>query len=161
MKSSDLLRGKRILAVDDEPDILDTIREQLEECDVTVASDYAQASEFISKQSFDLVLLDIMGVRGFDLLEQCRAPQFPAAMLTAHSITVESVNRAIQSGAVSFLPKDELSNIREHLADIFEGLSQGKSHWKRLFERLGPFFRDRLGLTWENIQKPGNPPYLY
>jgi DNA-binding NtrC family response regulator len=161
MRKSDILKAKKILAVDDEPDILDSIREQLEECEVTTASDHAQASEFISKQSFDLVLLDIMGVRGFDLLEQCRARQLPAAMLTAHSITVESVNRAIQSGAVSFLPKDELSNIREHLTDIFEGLSQGKSHWKRLFERLGPFFRDRLGLTWENIQKPGNPPYLY
>ena len=158
---TDILVGKRILAVDDEPDVLDVIREQLEECEVTTAGDYAQASELISKQSFDLVVLDIMGVRGFDLLEQCRERQFPAAMLTAHSINPESVNKAIGLGAVSFLPKDELANIREHLADIFEGLSQGRSHWRRLFERLGPFFRDRLGLTWENIDKPPNPPWMY
>jgi CheY-like chemotaxis protein len=161
MKNSDLLKGKRILAVDDEPDVLDVIREQLEECDVTTAGGYEEASDLISKHSFDLVVLDIMGVRGFDLLEQCRARELPAAMLTAHAINVESVNKALRLGAVSFLPKDELANIREHLGDIFEALSQSRSHWKRLFERLGPFFRDRLGLTWENIEKPGNPPYLY
>jgi DNA-binding response OmpR family regulator len=161
MKHSDLLRGKKILAVDDELDVLDVIREQLEECEVTTAGDYDEARDLISEHSFDLVVLDIMGVRGFDLLGQCRGRQLPAAMLTAHSINVESVNKALQLGAVSFLPKDELANLREHLADIFEGLSQGRSHWRRVFERLGPFFRDRLGLTWENIEKPGNPPYLY
>jgi CheY-like chemotaxis protein len=158
---TDILMGKRILAVDDEPDVLDVIREQLEGCEVTTAGDYDEAKDLISKQSFDLVILDIMGVNGFELLEQCRERQLPTAMLTAHSINAESVNKAMQLGAVSFLPKDELANIREHLTDIFEGLSQGKSHWRRLFERLGPFFRDRLGLTWENIDKPGNPPYMY
>jgi CheY-like chemotaxis protein len=158
---TDILMGKRILAVDDEPDVLDVIREQLEECELATAGDYPQAKDLISKQSFDLVVLDIMGVNGFDLLEQCRERRLPATMLTAHSMNAESVNKAMQLGAVSFLPKDELANIREHLADIFEGLSQGKSHWRRLFERLGPFFRDRLGLTWENIDKPGNPPYMY
>lgn len=161
MRNSDLLKGKKILAVDDEPDILDAIREQLEECEVTTAKDYDEAGHLISERSFDLVVLDIMGVRGFDLLEQCRGRQLPAAMLTAHSISAESVNKAMQLGAVSFLPKDELANIREHIADILEGLSQGRSHWRRLFDRLGPFFRDRLGLTWENIEKPGNPPYMY
>lgn len=158
---TDILMGKRILAVDDEPDVLDVIREQLEECQVTTAENYDQASDLISNGSFDLAILDIMGVRGFDLLEQCRERHCPAVMLTAHSINPESVNKAINLGAVSFLPKDELAHIREHLADILEGLSQGKSHWRRLFERLGPFFRDRLGLTWENIDKPRNPPYMY
>ena len=65
----------------------------------------------LSGESFDLVLLDIMGVRGFELLEQCRQKQFPAAMLTAHAVSVESVNRALNLGAVSFLPKDELTNL--------------------------------------------------
>jgi DNA-binding NtrC family response regulator len=158
---TDILMGKRILAVDDEPDVLEVIREQLEECEVTTSGDYDEARDLISEHSFDLVVLDIMGVSGFDLLEQCRERQLPTAMLTAHSINAESVNKAMQLGAVSFLPKDELANIREHLADIFEGLSQGKSHWRRLFERLGPFFRDRLGLTWENIDKPPSPPWMY
>ncbi len=161
MGSSEILKGKRILAVDDEPDVLDLVQEQLEECEVVKASTYEEATELLSNESFDLVLLDIMGVNGFDLLEQCSRKRLPAAMLTAHSITAESVNRALNLGAVSFLPKDELARLEEHAADILEGLAEGKSHWRRLFDRLGPFFRDRLGLTWESIEKPPNPPYMY
>jgi CheY-like chemotaxis protein len=159
--STEILTGKKILAVDDEPDVLEIIVEQLEVCKVTTASTYEEATELLSTDAFDLVLLDIMGVRGFELLEQCGERHLPAAMLTAHSITADSVNRALTLGAISFLPKDELAKLAEHTADIFEGLSQGKSHWRRLFDRLGPFFRDRLGLTWENIEKPPNPPYMY
>jgi CheY-like chemotaxis protein len=158
---NEILKGKRILAVDDEPDVLEVIQEYLELCEITEASTYEEATKLLSTEHFDLVLLDIMGVDGFALLEQCRERGIPAAMLTAHSITLESVNRALNLGAVSFLPKDELARLGEHAADIFEGLAKGKSHWKRLFDRLGPFFRDRLGLTWENIEKPPNPPYMY
>jgi CheY-like chemotaxis protein len=159
--TTEILIGKRILAVDDEPDVLEVIQEQLPASKVTAASTYEEATEMLSSESFDLVLLDIMGVRGFELLEQCGQKQLPAAMLTAHSVSAESVNRALTLGAVSFLPKDELTNLAEHVADILEGLAKGRSHWKNLFDRLGPFFRDRLGLTWENIEKPTNPPYLY
>ncbi len=161
MRNDEILRGKRILAVDDEPDVLDMIQEQLESSEITTAENYEQATEILSKGHFDLVLLDIMGVRGFKLLEQCREKQLPAAMLTAHSITTDSVSKAMSLGAISFLPKDELANLQEHLVDIFEGLAQGKSHWRKLFDRLGPFFNERLGLTWENIGKPRNPPYMY
>jgi CheY-like chemotaxis protein len=118
--TSEILKGKTILAVDDEPDVLEVIQEQLEECKVTTASTYEEATKLLSDESFDLVLLDIMGVNGFDLLEQCKQRQLPAAMLTAHSITAESVNRALNLGAISFLPKDELARLGEHAADILE-----------------------------------------
>ena len=157
----DILLGKKILAVDDEPDILEIIQERLVACDVVVADSFESAKKQLADQTFDLALLDIMGVNGFALLEICREKQIPAAMLTARALTVESVNQALNLGAISFLPKDELVNLDEHLADIFEGLAQGKSHWRRLFDRLGPFFKDRLGLTWENIGKPRNPPWMY
>ncbi len=161
MVSTDILKGKKILAVDDEQDVLAIVQERLEICEVKTAVSYERAAEMLSKESFDLVLLDIMGVRGFDLLEQCREKGLPAAMLTAHSLNVDSVNRAVKSGAVSFLPKDELINLESHLADIFQGLSEGRSHWRRLFERLGSFFKERLGITWEDIDKPSNPPWMY
>lgn len=161
MVSTDVLKGKKILAVDDEQDVLAIIQERLEACAVTKADSYERATEILSKESFDLVLLDIMGVRGFDLLDQCREKGLPAVMLTAHAISVDSVNRAVRSGAISFLPKDELINLETHLTEIFQGLAEGRSHWRRLFDRLGPFFEERLGLTWENIDKPANPPWMY
>jgi hypothetical protein len=102
-----------------------------------------------------------MGARGFDLLDQCRKKGLPAAMLTSHAISVDSVNRAVKLGAISFLPKDELINLELHLAEIFQGLAEGRSHWRTLFDRLGPFFKERLGLTWEEMGKPPNPPWMY
>ncbi len=161
MSDLDILKGKRILAVDDEPDVLDIIEEELEPCEVVTASNYQTAHEIISNESFDLVILDIMGVDGFALLETCRNRRMPAAMLTAHAVNVESLNLALKLGAVSFLPKEELSRLPELVAEILTELQQGRSHWGKLFERLGPFFKERLGVVWEDIEKPPYPPTFY
>jgi DNA-binding NtrC family response regulator len=156
-----ILKEKRILAVDDEPDILDTIKEVLSECVVAVAGDFDAAKDLIHAERFDLVVLDIMGVNGFALLEECQKRNMPAAMLTAHAVNVESLNRSLRLGAVSFLPKEELARLPELVAEILEGLEKGQSHWPRLFARLGPFFKERLGITWEDLEKPSHPPYSY
>jgi hypothetical protein len=82
-------------------------------------------------------------------------------MLTSHAINVESLNKSVQLGAVSFLPKDDLYRLPELVIEILEGLEEGRSHWKKLFDRLGPFFKERLGVSWEDLEKPGSPPYAY
>jgi DNA-binding NtrC family response regulator len=161
MAALDMLTGKRLLAVDDEPDVLEVIKEALVQCRVSTAGNYEAALHLISTQRFDLVILDVMGVNGFALLEECRKRDTPAAMLTAHAIDLDSLNRAIRLGAVSFLPKDELARLPELVAEILEGLAQGKTHWQQLFKRMGPFFKERLGVAWEDLEKPPYPPYMY
>ncbi len=158
---TDILKGKKILAVDDEPDILYMVQEHLETCAVMTASSYEQAEELLQKNTFDLALLDIMGVNGFALLEICKERGFPAAMLTAHALNIDSINKAVRLGAVSFLPKEQLANLDVHVAEILDGLAEGRSHWRKLFDRLGYFFKERLGITWEEIEKTPNPPWLY
>lgn len=158
MPDQSILEGKRILAVDDEPDVLEVIEENLPDCLLTTAGSYEQALEFIREQEYDLVILDIMGVDGFGLLEECRKRNLPAAMLTARSMDVESLNRAIRDGAVSFLPKYELQTLPDIVAEILQGLQQGKSHWAKLFQRLGPFFKEKLGVVWADLDKPPYPP---
>jgi DNA-binding NtrC family response regulator len=153
-----LLKGKRILAVDDEPDVLDVIKEILTDCSVTTARTFDEAVKIINEQEFDLVILDIMGVNGFELLKECRKRKLPGAMLTARSMDVESLNRAIRDGAVSFLPKYELQTLPEIVAEILEGLEEGKSHWAKLFQRLGPYFKKKLGVVWADLEKPPFPP---
>jgi DNA-binding response OmpR family regulator len=150
-------RGKRILAVDDEPDVLALITEGLPDIEVVTAGDFEQAKRLIESENYHLVLLDIMGVNGFELLKACTARKLPAAMLTAKAITIDSLNLSLKLGAVSFLPKDELKNIHELVAEILEGLEQGKSHWKKLFERMGPLFKEKFGIFWERLENP-NPP---
>jgi two-component system response regulator CpxR len=150
----DIVKNKRILAVDDEEDVLAVIREQLENVNLITAGDFDKASELIQTEPFDLVILDIMGVRGFDLLEIAARRKLPAVMLTAHALTPMSLQKAIDEKAVSFLPKDELSRLADLIAEIFQDLESGRTHWATLIDRLGPRFRQIWGETWDEIRFP-------
>lgn len=154
-----ILEEKRILVVDDEPDVLETVTDLLESSQVVTAGSFEDARQKIAEESFDLVLLDIMGVNGFALLEACRAAKLPAAMLTAHALNIESLNLAVRLGALSFLPKEELHRLPELVAEILDGLEQGKTHWEKLFQRLGHFFKERLGILWEDESSKFPPNY--
>jgi hypothetical protein len=61
MVDLDILKGKRILAVDDEPDVRDTIKESLIDCDVVTAGDFDAAKELIDTESFDLIITGYYG----------------------------------------------------------------------------------------------------
>ncbi len=161
MVALDVLHEKRILVVDDEPDVLEVVRDELADCDIVTAGNFEVAQQLILTDHFDLVILDIMGVNGFALLERCRDRKMPAAMLTAHAISLDSLNKALRLGAVSFLPKEELARLPELLTEILQGLAEGRSHWPQLFKRLGPFFKERLGIVWDDLEKPPYPPYAY
>lgn len=71
------IRGKRVLVVDDEPDVTDLIRAQLEPYGVqtVVAHDGEQALERLNGGGFDAVTLDLFmpGMNGFAVLRAIRA----------------------------------------------------------------------------------------
>ncbi len=157
MFDESILDGRKFLAVDDEPDVLEVIKEGFPASLVMTAQDFDGGLELIRENVFDLVILDIMGVNGFKLLEACREQHLPAAMLTSKAISVESVNRAIREGAVSFLPKEELHRLPEIVAEILGELEQGRTHWSKLFERLGSFFEKTLGKSWKDLETPPYP----
>ena len=54
-----ILDGKRILIVDDEPDILETLVEILDMCLVDSAPNFETAKKFLNKNKYDLAILDI------------------------------------------------------------------------------------------------------
>ncbi|MBW1961726.1 MAG: response regulator, partial [Deltaproteobacteria bacterium] len=68
MGASGLLKDKVVLVVDDDPDVLDTVEDVLSMCLVQKASDYETARQYLLSYNFDIVILDIMGVNGFELL---------------------------------------------------------------------------------------------
>lgn len=157
MTDQDILTNKRILAVDDEEDILAVIEEQLETCMLITAKDYESAKEFLEKDKFDLAVLDVMGVRGFDLLEIATQRKIPSVILTAHSLTAESLQRAIDKGAISFLPKEELARLSELIAEILSEVAEGRTHWSKLKSRFGHRFKELWGDMWEQIRFPRDP----
>ncbi len=157
MYDQNLLAEKKFLAVDDEPDVLEVIKEAFPSSIVMTAQDFDSGLKLINEDIFDLVILDIMGVNGFELLKACRDRHLPAAMLTSKAINVESLNQAIREGAVSFLPKEELHRLPEVVAEILGELEEGRSHWSKLFQRLGSFFEKKLGTSWKDLETPPYP----
>ena len=143
------LKGKHILVVDDEQDVLDSIVDILEESDVDTARDYKSASGKLKGQRYDLAVLDIMGVNGLQLLEEAVARQIPAVMLTAHAISPKTLMDSIQKGAISYLPKETLADLDILLNDILGAFQRGEPPWKLLFEKLGDFFDERFGAEWK------------
>ncbi|MFO7716527.1 response regulator [Desulfosarcina sp.] len=144
------LDGKRILAVDDEADILETIEDILDMADVDGARDYAGASEKIRNGSYDLAILDIMGVNGLVLLEEAVAKGIPTVMLTAHAVNPDTLMSSIRKGAIAYLPKETLAELDQLLEDLLAAKAAGKPPWKLLFDRLGTYFDERFGPDWKS-----------
>jgi CheY-like chemotaxis protein len=147
--SSDIpLKDKTVLVVDDEPDVLETVEEELDMCRVSKARDYETAFEYLVGHAYDMVILDIMGVSGFKLLKDAASRGIPTAILTAHAFTPDALKQSIKLGAVSFLPKDKMSELNYFLEDVF--MNDGKPVWRKLFEKLGPYFDKHFGPDWKN-----------
>ncbi len=121
MAPSDILAEKTLLAVDDEPDVLDSLRDLLEDhrdLILHTATRFEQARQLLYSHNYDLVILDIMGVQGFELLETASHRGFPVVMLTAHALNPEALKKSIELGARAYLPKEHLASLPEFLTDI-------------------------------------------
>ena len=152
-QTDSFLKGKHILAVDDEWDVIETIIEILDEATVDVAQDYDTASEKIIQTQYDLAVLDIMGVNGIKLLEECVKRDIPAIMLTANAMNPEALMQSIKKGAISYLSKEHLSDLDTLINELMDASNQGKPVWKLLFEKLGNHFDQRFGDGWKEDNK--------
>lgn len=146
-EKSSLLEGKIVLVVDDEPDVLETVGETLDMCLVYKAQDYDTAVQYLLSYTYDIVILDIMGVDGFELLKTAVRRGFPTVMLTAYALSPEALEKSIKLGAVSFLPKEKMADLPEFLEDVV--LGEGRPVWIKLFDKLGSFFDARFGPDWK------------
>ena len=146
MNTESPLSGKTILAVDDEPDVLDTLEELLDMCRVVKKSNYEDAVAYLNSEGPDLAILDIMGVNGFDLLQRCVAKKIDAVMLTAHAFSVEALKKSLDLGARAYLPKEKMADIVSFLEDVVT--MEHRENWQRLFNRLGGFLNATFGADW-------------
>ncbi len=151
MTSESPLKDKVVLIVDDEPDVLETIKDELDMCLVHTAKDYDTALQYLLSYTYDIVILDIMGVNGFELLKNSVSRGFPTVMLTAHALTPDALKKSIKLGAVSFLPKEKITELREFLEEVVMG--EGQPTWQKLFNKLGSYFNKRFGPDWKEKDK--------
>ncbi len=98
----------RILAVDDERPIAELLRLSLSRAgyECICAYDGLQAADLIEKETFDLILLDIMlpGIDGFELMDYIRSTGVPVIFLTAKNAISDRV-KGLKMGAEDYMVK--------------------------------------------------------
>jgi len=154
MDPKKMLKGRKILIVDDEKDILDSLIELLDMCRIDTATSFEEGKRLLENEVYEVAILDIMGVKGFELLDIANKHEIPAIMLTAHALSEESLKRSAENGASYFAPKDEINSIDLFIADVLEAKEKKKNPWIKWFERLGGFYDKRFhGTNWREQEK--------
>lgn len=154
MSDTTLLEGKKVLVVDDEPDVLEVMVDLLRMCEVTTAGNFKDAKKLLETQTFDLAVLDIMGVDGYGLLKIANQKKIPAVMLTAHAFNPPNLVRSIKEGAAAYVPKEEITNIVHFLNDVLVAKAAGKSTWAALQDRMpSSYFEKKWGAAWRDADK--------
>jgi DNA-binding NarL/FixJ family response regulator len=104
-----------VLIVDDHPTFRSFARDLLESEGFEVigeAEDGASAIEAATSVRPDLVLLDVQlpDISGFEVVERLRGDDLPSAVVLTSSRDASSYgDQVASSGAIGFIPKDELS----------------------------------------------------
>ncbi len=100
----------RVLCVDDEPDLLDTVRRMLGRGghEVVAATSGGEVLALLETSSFDLVISDqrMPDVDGLEVLAAVRdrSPDTPVVLMTGHA-SIESAVDAMRRGAWDYIPK--------------------------------------------------------
>ena len=151
--NTSFIAGKRILAVDDESDILEIIEDILDEATVDTARDFDTAAKMLADRQYDLAILDVMGVDGLRLLDISVEKGIPAAILTAHAMNVQTFQEVIQKGAISFLPKERIVDLYHFVNELISAIESGKEPWRILFDELAVYFDEKFGSAWKEENK--------
>ncbi len=104
------MKGRSVLIVDDEKNILLTLSQSLEvlQLETDTATNGEEALAKLKEKDFTLILLDLRmpGIDGMEVLRQVREirPDIQIIMISAYG-TIELAVEAMKLGAVDFIPK--------------------------------------------------------
>jgi DNA-binding NtrC family response regulator len=153
MPNKQMLDGKKILVVDDETDVLESVEELLPMCNVVKAHNFEDAKKHLESEYFDLCILDIMGVDGYQLLNIANENSVIAVMLTGHSLSVGDTVKSFKKGAASYVPKEKMAEIAVYLNDVLEAKKENRSFLDRWIDRFVGYYDTKFGQDWQNEDK--------
>ncbi len=136
-------KNKSILIVEDEPSLVFTLQDTLENEGylVTVMHNGADALNHIARKAPDLMLLDIMlpGMSGYEICKKVREDKhmFPIIMLTARDQEIDKVT-GLNIGADDYITKP--FGVKELLARI-----QARLRRSHTYSKPGPISELQLG----------------
>jgi len=156
---------KRILVVDDDPDLCDVLNDLLSaEYSVTTLKTGLEALWALQRQPYDLVLLDIWLPRlnGLELLAELRSRQIPVkVIIMTGDNTPEMVLRAVREQAFHYLTKPFKP---QHLLELVRGalaaspepapieVISARRDWVELLVPCDPAIADRLQSFLEQLE---------
>ena len=143
----------KMLIVDDEPDVLATLEELLPMHTVVKAGTFEEAKGQLETQAFDMAVLDIMGVNGYELLKIAVAKNVTAVMFTAHALSPEDTIRSLKGGAAYYVPKDRMAELPEILEKIVDQKTKGQNTWRSFTDWADAYYSVKFGPRWENAKK--------
>ena len=143
------LEGKKILIVDDEADVLETLGGLLDMCVIDYARNFDTAEKYLKEYTYDAAIFDIMGVEGYKLLQLARLKDLPALMLTAHALSPENLLKSMINGAFAYVPKHEMADIDFYLSDIIRASLKDDRKSHNWFKKLSPVFDKNFGSDWQ------------
>jgi len=146
--NEDILKGEKLLIVDDESEILEVLEDELDVCSIDFARAFEEAKEFLDTNDYDAAILDIMGVSRYDLLRIATEKGIPSLMLTAHALSPDNLVKSIKEGASTYVPKERIADIKIFLMDVLKARQQGIDKHGDWFVRLKPFFDTKFGPGW-------------
>ena len=148
-----VLDGKRILAVDDEPDVLEVLKEEIMSAAPEVPfrdGHHLRAGDRSCwRRGHTTFSSSISWV--FAALTSCRAPPvrdypIPTVMLTAHAFSPDALKKSIELGARAYLPKERLGAMVPFLEDVLT--YEYGPVWKRLLKEVEGVFSKEWGPYW-------------
>jgi DNA-binding response OmpR family regulator len=114
LKVNEITQAKdpaRILIVDDEEGVRSSLRDFLSkrfECEIVEADDGEKALNYLKKDKFDLVLLDIKmpGISGIEVIKETKKLSYkPAIWVITRFDSEEVAHKVIEDGADEYIPK--------------------------------------------------------
>ncbi len=152
MKHS-ILNGRSILAVNDDPDVLTVLEEEILEacpnCTFDRVATYEGATERLASYTYHLIILDVMGVRSFDLLTRAVIKKIPAAMMTAYPFSLEVLQHSFSPKAMAGLPKAKLGEVVPLLENILA--QRYLPPWKRFARKLRTSLQSMFDSDWAKM----------
>ena len=154
MENKQTLNNKKILIVDDEIDILESLEDLLDDMFmVDSASSFEEAVACLKDNTYDVAILDIMGVRGYDLLEATHALGIPTLMLTAHALSPDNLKKSIERGADAYIPKDKMVDISMYVEDVLMSRPNKRKKNFKWYAGMMPLFDKFFGEGWKDPEK--------
>ena len=138
---------KSILIIDEEPAVLEFLSAELRhaypDLRLQTARTYREATTLLCSWTYDLVIFDITGARGLDLLTQTRDRPYPIPAVTfnTEALPPAALERALALGAF-LCPSREIG-------PFLDGIMKGKQEavWRRMLHPVRRRVRFPVGFT--------------